>query len=247
MATVSGPRTISDSDLYRSTTQAPSGYSLGDLAYGPNGKAYRLALAGASALVVGNLLQSAANDTQFDDMAVPAAVAVNTWDAGVTITNGTTAVTAGQYVGGSLLVSVTPGLGEEYTIVDHGTATNGSSWTLYLDRPLRTAWTTSTKVTVRRSPWSGVIQFPATTQTGIPVGVAIYPIPAAEYGWVQTKGMASVLSDGSTFAIGSEVGTPSGTAGCITVFAAGTTKTQVGYALRAAASGKTIPVHLQID
>lgn len=246
MAGLSGEGLLAGVDLYSSTATPGGNMMVGQfIKDGTTGKGFRYVLNGASALVVGNLLQSSVDDTQFNDMAVPAAVTVNSQQ--VTITNGTTAVTAGQFVGGTLGVSVTPGLGEEYTIIGHGTATNGSSWTLNLDRPLRTAWTTSTKVTVKRSPWSGVIQFPATTQTGIPVGVAIYPIAASEYGWVQTKGMGNVLSDGSTFAIGSEVGTPSGTAGCVTVFAAGTTKTQVGYALRAAASGKCIPVNLQID
>lgn len=244
MAKIAGYPTVTDADLYASFTTVPSGLSLGMRVPGQNGKEFALVLAGGSALVVGNLLQSAANDTQFDDMAVPAAVAVG--ESSVTITNGTTAVTANQFNGGSLLVSVTPGLGEEYTIVGHGTATNGSAWVLQLDRPLRTAWTTSTKVSVRRSPYSGVIQFPATTQTGIPVGVAIYAIPAAEYGFVQVKGECSVLSDGSTFAVGSHVGTPSGTAGCITVGAAGTAKTIVGNARRAAATGKCIQVMLQL-
>lgn len=247
MANISGVSLLSAADLYTSTASPGDGLELGQLVYGKGGKAFRYALAGGSSLVVGNLLQNAANDTQFDDMAVPAAVAANTHRDGVTITNGTTAVTAGQYVNGSALVSVTPGLGEEYTIVGHGTATNGSSWTLYFDRPLRTAWTTSTKVSVRRNNYSGVIQFPATTQTGVPVGVAIYPITNAQYGFVQTKGVVSVLSDGSTFAIGSMVGSPSGTAGCVTVAAAGTTKTIVGNSIRAAASGKTIHVDLKLD
>lgn len=244
MAKIAGQPIVADLDLYTSYTTVPSGMYLGQRFPGQNGKEFALALAGASALVVGNLLQEAANDTQFDDMAVPAGIAAGL-DT-VTITNGTTAVTANQFVGGSLVVSVTPGLGQEYTIVGHGTATNGSSWTLQLDRPLRTAWTTSTKVSVRRSPFSGVIQAPATTQTGVVVGAAIYAIPAGEYGFIQTKGEAALLSDGSTFAIGSEVGTPSGTAGCVTVYAAGTTHMKVGAVRRAAATGKTIHVMLNL-
>lgn len=244
MAKIAGTPNVADLDLYTSYSTAPSGIYLGQRFPGQNGKEFALVLAGASNLVAGNLLQSAANDTQFDDMAVPAAIAVG--QDTVTITNGTTTVTAGQFVGGSLIVSVTPGLGEEYTIVGHGLATSGTAWVLNLDRPLRTAWTTSTKVSVRRSPYSGVIQFPATTQTGIPVGVAIYAIPAATYGFIQVKGEVGILSDGSTFAVGSQVGTPSGTAGCITVYSAGTTKTSVGNARRAAASGKTIQVMLQL-
>ncbi len=118
---------------------------------------------------------------------------------------------------------------------------------VYLDRPLRLAISTSATVNMKRSPWSGVIQAPATTQTGMAVGVAIYPIKAAQYGWVLSHGESNVLSDGSTFAVGSNVGTPSGTAGCVTVFAAGTTHQLVGVTRQAAASGKGITMFLQID
>lgn len=248
MASLSAPRFITSNDLYTSAANREEGFEIGAMAYGPHGKIFRYVLAGGSSLVVGNLLQSSADDTQFNDMAVPTAIAAGTsQDTGVVITNGTTTVTAGQFIGGQLGLSVTPGLGEEYTILDHGTATNGTAWTLYLDRAIRTAWTTSTKATIKRSPWSGVIQAPATTQTGIPVGASIFAITNAQYGWVQSHGLCHLLSDGSTFAIGSEVGTPSGTAGCVTVYAAGTTHAKVGSALRAAATGKTIPVMLQID
>lgn len=246
MASISGPRFISSTDLYTSSSEAPSGYSIGDLAWGPDGKAFRLALFGETG-VTGDIYQSAAIDTQFDNMAVPAAVAVNTWEGGVTLTNGTTAVTAGQFVGGTAVVSVTPGLGEEYTIVGHGTATNGSSWVLYFDRPLRTAWTTSTKVTVRRSPWSGVVKCP-TTLTGVVVGVGLYAVTSGEYGWLQTKGVAAVLCDNSTGAVGSDVGVPGATAGTVGVNVAGTGKSNtVGRAMKALESGKCNPIFLCID
>lgn len=242
MANLSGNPQITTIDLYSSDTTRQ--HELGAMVYGKNGKAFRYVLAGGSALVVGNVLQSPAVDTQFDDMAVPAALAVGT--TVVTITNGTTAVSAGDFTDGTLEVSVTPGLGEEYTIVTHGTATSGSAWVLTLDRPLRTAWTTSTKVTVRKSPYSAVIQCP-TTLTGTVVGVAVYPIPASNYGWIQVQGVAAVLSDNSTGAVGSDVGVPGATAGCVGVNVAGTGKSNtVGRAMRALASGKTVPVSLCI-
>ena len=244
MSSVSGRPTLSWIDLYASDTTIPSGYYLGQIADGPDGKTFRYALAGASALVVGNMIQSSAVDTQFNDMAVPAAVALGTI-GNITITNGTTSVTANQFVGGTLEVSVTPGLGDEYTIVGHGTATSGSAWTVVLDRPLRTAWTTSTKVTVRRSPWSGVIQSPATTLTGTTAGAAIYAIPAATYGWLQTGGVGAALSDASSILVGSPVAVPSGTAGAVILGA--TNLKEVGQAMRAAATGKTIPIFFTLD
>ncbi len=236
-------------DIYASDTV--QNFPIGTLAFADYGqKMFRYAKVGASALVAGNLLQEAAEDTQFEDMAVTASpiVLVQNGSQTVNITNGTTTVVPADFVGGSVVVSVTPDLGHEYTILGiTGTLTSGGALVVTLDHPLTTAWTTSTKVTMKKNPWSGVIQAPATTPTGMAVGVAPWAIPASAYGWVQTHGLAQVLSDGSTFAVGSEVGTPSGTAGCATVFAAGTTHQQIGVVRQAADSGKNISVFLQID
>lgn len=248
MANITGPAIISDIDLYSSSTTIPAGRYVGQLIEGNNGKKFRYALAGASALVKGNLLQEAAEDTTYENMAVGTAGAVG--DKYLQITNGTATITAEQFLGGSIQVYTagTVAIGDEYTIVDvTGTLTTGGALNVWLDRPLRYAYTTSAKVNMKRSPWSGVIQAPATTQTGMAVGVAIYEIPANQYGWVQTHGMCNVLSDGSTFAVGSDVGTPSGTAGCVTVYAAGTTHQRVGVVRQAAASGHGISMFLQID
>ncbi len=244
MANLSQSAGIGWIDLYTSDTTVPSGYSLGQLNFGADGKAFRYALAGASNLVLSNLVQGPAIDTQFDDMAVPTTVAVNTAaGAAVTVTNGTTAVTANQFVGGTAVAST----GEEYTITGHGTATSGSALALYLDKPLRTAWTgSSTTVTLRRSPWSGVIQAP-TTLTAVQAGVAVYALPLATYGWIQTKGVASVLSDNSIGAVGSALSNSAATAGDVGVFVAGTGRSLVGHAMRALSSAKYIPAYLSID
>ena len=249
MAHLSGFGLITAPDLYSSSATPGENLMVGQLAWdGKTGKAYRYALAGASALVKGNLLQEAAEDTTYENMAIGTAGAVG--DNYLQVTNGTATITAAQFKGGSIGVYTagTVAIGDEYTIVDvTGTLTTGGALKVWLDRPLRYAYTTSATVNMKRSPWSGVIQMPATTPTGMPVGVAQYEIPAAKYGWVQTHGMATVLSDGSTFAVGSGVGTPSGTAGSFTVGAVATTKHVVGVARQAAASAKGIAVFLQID
>lgn len=233
---------IAPLDLYTSTSDALNAAELiGTRQQGLNGKEFSLALAGASALVAGNLLQEPAQDTTYENMAIGTAGAVG--DNYLQVTNGTATITAAQFKGGSVGVYTagTIPVGEEYTIVDvTGTLTTGGALKVWLDRPLRYAVTTSAKVVMKRNPYSGVIQFPATTPTGAPVAVAIWPIAAAEYGWVQTRGPVTVLSDGSTFAVGSAIGTPSGTAGAITVYAAATTKVAIGIARQAAASAKGI-------
>lgn len=238
---------IANIDLYQSVTDVAGAEYMGMHQQGLNGKEFAYALAGASALVKGNLLQEAVEDTQFENMAVGTAGVVG--DAFIQVTNGTTTVVPTQYKGGSILVYTagTVAIGDEYTILDvQGTLTTGGALRVYLDRPLRYAYTTSAKVVMKPNLYSGVIQMPATTPTGVPVGVAIYELPLATYGWVQTRGAAAVLSDGSTFAVGSGVGSGSGTAGAVTVYAAATTKAYVGIAREAAASAHAISVDLKL-
>ncbi len=239
-------------DLYSSTTDIIGAEMVGTKVNGLNGKEFALALNGASALVAGNLLQSSVEDTQFENMAVGTAGSVG--DQFIQVTNGTTTVIPYYFKGGSISVYTagTVAIGDEYTIMDVvGTLTTGGAMKVIVDRPLRYAFTTSAKVVMKQNLYNGVIQFPATTPTGVPVGVAIFAIPLGSStvqsaGYIQTKGMCSVLSDGSTFAVGSAVGTPSGTAGCVTVYAAATTKTAVGDALEAAASAHAIAINLRL-
>lgn len=211
-----------------------------------NGKTFRYALVGAAALVTGDLLQEAAQDTQFENMAVLAAAVGAT---SVTVTNGTTTITANQFVGGTVGVYTAGGTAicEEYEIIGHTTGTSGAAITLYLDEPIRVAWTTSAKVNMKRSIWSGVIQYPITTQTGVPAGAAVYQLAAAGYGWVQTHGQTTMLSDNSTFAVGSAVSPSLSVAGAIGVNVAGTTHTNVGVVRQAKASAKGISTFLMID
>ena len=252
MASLNNLPSISWIDLYASDTTIPSGLSVGALQYGSDGKAFRYVKNGAVALVAGNVLQSSVIDTQFDAMAVR--VAAPAGATSVILTNGTTAVLDQDFVGGTFQIgtssTASANLGEEYTIVGHSTAISGAALRVDLDRPLRTALTVATTtVNLRRSPWSGVIQAPVTTQTGTIVGVAIWPIPAStatvpQYGWVQTHGVASVLSDGSAIVAGSALrgGLVAGAASLATAgFAI------IGQAMKAADSTHTIPVMLTID
>ncbi len=252
MASITGQGIIGlgEFDLYSTSTTLPSGLGMGQMAYGANGKIFRLALVGGSNLVMGNALQSSVVDTQFTNLAVPTAVTAAQVTAGtyqIDITNGTTTVAANQFDGGSMSVYTagTVAIGEEYTIVGHTTGTSGQTLTLYLDRPLRSAFTTSAKVNMRRSPWSGVIQSPASTLTGTPAGVATFAATASTYAFVQTHGVGAVLSDGSSILVGSAVALPSATAGAVILSAAGLAN--VGYAMQAAAAAHAIAVQLTID
>jgi hypothetical protein len=252
MAKINGPIAITAQDLYTSTTV--SEHPVGALGWDWQvGKAFRWTLNGTTAMVAGSLYQEAVRDTQFVNMAVGTAAVVG--QQFLQITNGTTTVVPNQYVGGTINIYTagTDPIGDEYTITGvSGTLTSGGALNVYLDRPLRYAVTTSATVNMLPSPWAGVIVAP-TTQTGMIVGGAVYAIAAStstvpQYGWIQTHGVFDVLSDSSTYAIGSDLGGPAAnTAGAPTVYAAGTTHQRVGVARQAQASTHGITMFLQID
>jgi hypothetical protein len=249
MAGLSGTGLIGAPDLYSSTVTPGENLSVGQLFWdGKTGKAFRYILNGVSALVKGNLVQEAAQDITMENMVVR--VAGVKGDTFLKITNGTSTITNAMYVGGSLSIYTagTIAICDEYTVTGiGGVLTTGGAMTVYLDRPLRAAVLTTATVNLKRSPWSGVIQAPATTATGMICGVAHYEVPGEYYGWVQTHGIASVLSDNGTFAVGSGVGGPLTVNGAIGVYAAGTGAQLVGVTRMAKASAKGIVAFLQID
>jgi hypothetical protein len=97
------------------------------------------------------------------------------------------------------------------------------------------------------NPWNAVIQFPQTTQTGMPVGVAVYELPLNTYGWIQSHGVVTALSDSSTYAVGSGIVPSLAVAGAVGVNVAGTTHTSIGVSRQAAASTKGTSIFLNID
>jgi hypothetical protein len=248
MSAISGLSYITPSDIYADSATPGEGIMIGQMAVdGKTGRYYRYALAG-ELLVMGNLLQASVEAATYINMAVATAGVVG--DNSLAITNGTATITALQFFGGTLSVYTagTMPVGDQYTITGlSGVLTTGGAMSVSLDRPLRYAVTTSAKVNLKQSPWSKVIQCPITTLTEMCVGAVVYPIRSGYYGWVQTHGECTVLSDGSTFAVGSDLRQPGATAGSAGVYLAGTGSQRIGIARTAAASTHGIPIFLQID
>src|SRR5437870_1572240 len=110
-----GPPQVFDIDAYSSSTI--QNHNLGTPTWDTLGRMYRYGKAGASALVVGNLLQSPARDTAFTEMAVPTAVAAGA--TSLTVTLGATATTANMFDMGVLSISSSTGGGQQFTIKSH--------------------------------------------------------------------------------------------------------------------------------
>lgn len=197
---------ISPQDLFITSTTAQT--DLGAMAMTADGRMYRYALAGGTALVVGKLQQSAAETTAWQNLT---AVAASVGDTSIASTS-TITVTANQLAQGYAIISVTPGVGYTYQISSHSAYTAAAP-TLNLTDKVLVALTTSSKIDLMAHPLSAVIVNP-TTASGTPVGVAVVAAAASTYTWLQTGGIASVLADGA-ITVGTNVIASNAVAGAV--------------------------------
>lgn len=206
----------------------------------PDGiRKYRFARAGTSALTVGNLLQGPAEDTGDQNIAATVAAIGAT-----SIVTASMTVTANQYAGGYVTVSVTPGLGTTYRIKQHAAYTAVAA-TFELEEPLTVALTAASRLDFVANPYNGVIVNP-TSASGAVVGVAVNDIAASQYGWIQVAGPANVLADaGGAVTVGAAVSASNQTAGAVENGVAA--QSNIGYALTGIASNENGLVFLRIS
>ena len=213
-------------------------HELGTKVVTPDGRAYRYVGCGGTALVTGNLIQSEAEDTGEQNLAVDAAAIGAT-----TVTTSTTVtVVANEYAGGQMLVSVTPGLGTIYRIKRHPAAT-AATVVLTLEDPIQVALTTDSRVDLVPNIYDNVIQSPATA-SGVTLGVAVNNITADQYGWIQVGGIANCLADG-TVTVGTHVVKSDATAGAVEAFTG--VLASVGTAVTGIASTESGAILLHIE
>ena len=237
MSALTSDTLINPQDLF-DITVTTAGTNLGGLATTGDGRYFRYAQAGATALVPGKLQQSSAEVTANENLtAVAAAVGAKTLVSTSTVT-----VTANQYQGGWAIISATPGQGYQYQIGSHAAFTSAAP-TFTLTDPIQVALTSASTFSLVPNPYNGVIVNP-TTATGTIVGVAIAATPIGFYGWLQTKGIASVLAQG-TIVVGSQVAASSTTAGA--VVATSGVLASVGYAVEGITATNYGPICLNIS
>lgn len=172
-------------------------YALGARWALDDGRVYHYARAGAAALVAGDLLQSpnfgGSSATVQTDL-TPTAAAIGAINPSVTLS--TDAATLNQYADGWCSVSdgsVAQGFGTMYKIKGNDAAGAGASMVLHLERPLTTAWTSSTRLSIMTNPYNLVVQAPVTTPTGFLMGVSNIAVDINYFCWLQTWGMCNVL------------------------------------------------------
>lgn len=241
MSSIKGPL-VTPQDIF--TSLAPNsnpsgGTDIGAYAVTGDGRGFRYTLVGSTALVPGKLYQASAEDTtNLENLAV---VSTGTSSVQVVTTTSTT-VAANLLVGGFLTVTTGVGSGYTYKIASNPVSSAGSL-TINLEDALFTNLTSTSRLDIVQNPYANVVVNP-TTASSAPVGVAIFPVNAGSYGWLQTHGPVGILADG-TITVGQPVGASVATAGAI-VKAQGTA-TVIGNAITGIATTEVGEIFLTID
>lgn len=215
------------------------------------GRVYRYVRAGAVDLIAGNVIQSPAV------VAGALTLAVNTTSNGTNIGSLSFAVTcassiaANFYADGFAVIATGAGQGVgPYVINNHAAVSTGATgvFNLYTEDALVVAITTTSKISLLQNKYNSVVQMPASTATGVIVGVATYVIPATACGWIQTWGTCSVLGADTT-AVGAWVYGPATACGQASGFTAATLLTGqvIGHLLQANVAGQYVAVDLTVS
>ncbi len=208
--------------------------SPGATIFGNDNSAYVYVLAGSTNIVAGQLCQSVAETTTAQNLAVAAAPVGQTY----VLTTTTLTVTANQFTGGYIVVSVTPGVGYRYRILSHLAAT-AAVVKFNLESPIQVALNTSSRIDVVANPYSLVVPAPVSgSATGALVGFATNNITAGQYGWLQTAGLGAILNDAAgALTVGAALMLSSSVTGAVRLQTAG--NRIVAQAATGIASGET--------
>ena len=169
-------------------------------------------LMGGSGVTSGKLCSTAAHQgAHHKDMNSTAAVPAGSYTVSVE-TNGTN-LTLNQYAGGYLYVNDGTGEGQLMKIKSHAAHVHGSDptcvFTLY--DPVETALgaTTTSSLTICQNKGYKVV-VAAHAEVASVVGATVIAMDASNYGWLQTRGPAALLTNG-TVVVGNKVTRSTGT------------------------------------
>lgn len=159
-----------------------------------DGREFVLVLVGASDIQDALLVQAPAIISNHQNLACATAA---TGATSVTVTLGGSAATVNQYQGGFLVINAGTNVGQTLRIASHPaqTSTSGTLALTLEDSLTGNLVTSDSKGCLIANPYSGVIVSPATTLTGPIVGGTLYPVTAANYALLITKGLNALFSE----------------------------------------------------
>jgi hypothetical protein len=216
---------------------------LGKLRFTEDGRAFRYARAGATALTAGYALYLAeATANHIKQVNTGYTMAVGAYE--VTLLLGATAVTANMYDDGYLQIydGAAAAVGQNLQISSHDTAALSTACKFRLKDPVLAACIATDTYSLIPNPWNGLVASAAVAH-GFG-GVAPIAVTANYYFWTQVGGTCCVLNH-TTTPLGSMVGMSAATTGALATAAAFTSLwvgEQIGYA---AIADKYVPVQLR--
>lgn len=258
---------LNQGDQYKETSDQR--HPLGTRGYTRDNRVFRYCRAGATALLVSYIQQSAAEDTDYNFNLNPAtATAPTTGSTTITLELATASTIAADEVKDGILWindNATTTIEGQYVQIEGNSANAGSAtgtFDVYI-RPedcFTVAPATTSEFGIMKNKYDDVVICDTdTAHTGVPVGVAVRSLTAEYYGWIQTWGPCPVMSVG-TPTIGDGVfidsGSGTGTTGSVhpqTTSTDGENKSgELGYKIGdcigvGAGSGEMCLVDLQIS
>lgn len=229
---------ITDQDV-RTVSTTKSGEWYGARAITADGRMFQYVKHGA-ALAAGHLTVAEADADNHINRTVSAAAIGATQ---VSVALGATAAAADLYAEGYLIVRDGTGEGHYHRIRGHAAAGVSGTLVANLYEPIEVALVASdTEVDLIKHPAKDCAE---STTLAKAIGVANVAFASGEYGWVQTYGICSVLSDG-TPAKNVRVIQSNGTAGAVEVQVETDVIETVGVVMETLVNGEEKAVYLSI-
>jgi len=234
-------------DLNPFSQSAVQAHKLGVIAIDKYGDTYRYTriISSGTDLIAGNLQVSLAREGNHQNVALSAAAAVG---AKLVIpTVGGTAVDANEYDDGYLVFNDVSPEGETYRVVSHEANAGTLATDVYLDRGLVTAATTSSEVSLVRTPWNNPAISQLIAEQAAGVSIVDWDVSVANFGWLKTRGVASVLQDTTGVTAGFVVAISNETNGAVGVKSDMDDEVAIGQAMATGTATEFNPVHFTID
>lgn len=191
-------------------TSATQQFKLGTKLILPDGRVFRYAKNGGTALAKAYMTTSEANYARLVDelqSTSGTSAAVGDYQINIDVTTGGTWVTD-ELSGGYMLVNKATGIGDIYEVIANEISSTDTLMRVLLRHPLRTALDATSELTLIKSPFRDVDVMP-TAAEGTPTGIPLVAVTANYYCWLQVGGIAPCYVDtGDTLVKGEPAGHP---------------------------------------
>ncbi len=177
-------------------------HDIGQRAETPDGSIFRYSEMGAVQGVANKLYQGVPADTNWQD--TEHTVALTVGDTQITFHDDGTTLATDEAKGGHIVVESTADLGHIYR-VNFNTATVVDETVMQLMPGVTVQYevlvASGNHLTFTKNQWKELVISPIGVSTAAIAGVTRMAIPAAAYGWVQTRGSCSCVVDSAAEAV----------------------------------------------